>query len=371
MNRRFSHIMAVLTVTALVLTGCNGRNKEKDNSDIEEKKDPIIVVNNIASEAGKILTDEAGYEKKGSKKAIVQDVLNAADFDVIDVNTDETVLSGRIKYKKDASGKKAASGICDLTSLDKTGKFYIRINTGKVSNVFTVEDDIYKRLLSDRLSNLGERDSVSQSYLEEDISACYMRITDYLLAQEFFPDAISPAAEKETKIIPRTMLLAKSEMDLLKNYMRKDGSFEALLADDLGRQYQYSAVFALFAYEYKEFDKKSSQECAKIAETAYDMAEEIRKYLKQPKIIVLTALKLEQLEQAIELHYSNHYDKMIGKGLPSSEISDMALKYVIKLIPENNRIYMPESRVWSDSLVNVYIEDVYGDKEHKEKKWMH
>lgn len=274
MNRRFSHIMAVLTVTALVLTGCNGRNKEKDNSDIEENKDPIIVVNNIASEAGKILTDEAGYEKKGSKKAIVQDVLNAADFDVIDVNTDETVLSGRIKYKKDASGEKAASGICDLTSLDKTGKFYIRINTGKVSNVFTVEDDIYKRLLSDRLSNLGERDSVSQSYLEEDISACYMRITDYLLAQEFFPDAISPAAEKETKIIPRTMLLAKSEMDLLKNYMRKDGSFEALLADDLGRQYQYSAVFALFAYEYKEFDKKSSQECAKIAETAYDMAEE-------------------------------------------------------------------------------------------------
>ena len=104
-------------------------------------------------------------------------------------------------------------------------------------------------------------------------------------------------------------------------------------------------------------------------EHAYEMAEQIRKYLKQPNVIVLMALKLEQLEQAIELRNRNHYDKMIGKSISESEISDMSLKYVIKLIPESNRIYMPESKVWSDCVVNVFVEDVNGSVGHNGKKW--
>ena len=104
-------------------------------------------------------------------------------------------------------------------------------------------------------------------------------------------------------------------------------------------------------------------------EHAYEMAEQIRKYLKQPNVIVLMALKLEQLEQAIELRNRNHYDKMIGKSISESEISDMSLKYVIKLIPESNRIYMPESKVWSECVVNVFVEDVNGSVGHNGKKW--
>lgn len=92
------------------------------------------------------------------------------------------------------------------------------------------------------------------------------------------------------------------------------------------------------------------------AEHAYEMAEEIRKYLKQPKIIVLMALKLEQLEQTIELHNRKLYDKMIGKTMTESDIADMSLKYIIKLIPENNRVYMPKASVWHDCVVNVYVE---------------
>ena len=106
-------------------------------------------------------------------------------------------------------------------------------------------------------------------------------------------------------------------------------------------------------------------------EHAYEMAEEIRKYLKQPKILVLMALKLEQLEQTIELHYRKQYDKMIGKGAMSeSTIVDMALKYVIKLIPENNRIHLPSVNVFADREVNVYRKSENGKgKEYKGYHW--
>ena len=106
-------------------------------------------------------------------------------------------------------------------------------------------------------------------------------------------------------------------------------------------------------------------------EHAYEMAEEIRKYLKQPKVIVLMALKLEQLEQTIELHYRKQYDKMIGKGAMSeSTIVDMALKYVIKLIPENNRIYLPTVNIFADREVNVYRKSENGKgKEYKGCHW--
>lgn len=103
-------------------------------------------------------------------------------------------------------------------------------------------------------------------------------------------------------------------------------------------------------------------------EHAYEMAEEIRKYLKQPKIIVLMALKLEQLEQTIELHF----DKIMSEKIVSkSTIVDMALKYVIKFIPENNRIFMPKAKIWYDCVVNVYEESKSGTKKHNNKNWKH
>lgn len=104
---------------------------------------------------------------------------------------------------------------------------------------------------------------------------------------------------------------------------------------------------------------------------AYEMAENIRKYLKQPKVIVLMALKLEQLEQTVELYYRKQYDKMISKdAISESTIVDMALKYVIKLIPENNRIYLPLVNVFADREVNVYRKSENGKgKEYKGYHW--
>lgn len=280
MSRKLCHITAVLMIVSIVITGCGGRKTREYPSDREAVQDHkgITISNNIAADEGSILTCAAGYEKKGSKKALVQDMDGASEFYVIDVETDEPVFDGKVKYKKDTAGDEETVGICDLTLFDGTGSFYIRVNTGRVSNVFTIEENIYKRLLSDRMSSLGEDSSVTSGHTEENIGACYMRITDYLLAQEFFPDSISPVVSDKTRIIPRTTLLAKSEIDALRDCVREDGSLKAPFEEDLSAQYLYCAIFALFAYEYREYDNKYSRECTDIAEKVYDTAKE--KYQK-------------------------------------------------------------------------------------------
>lgn len=82
---------------------------------------------------------------------------------------------------------------------------------------------------------------------------------------------------------------------------------------------------------------------------AYQMVEEIRKYFMHKNIIVLMAVKMEQLAKVIENETAKQYEplkKLEGITLP--EISDMAIRYLLKLIPINHRIYMPTAEVYVD-----------------------
>lgn len=72
-------------------------------------------------------------------------------------------------------------------------------------------------------------------------------------------------------------------------------------------------------------------------ENSAKMAEYIRKYFIQPNMIVLMSLKFEQLEAIKRNEFTKTYDKV------SDEVNtaDMAVKYMNKLIPQSQRIYMP------------------------------
>ena len=87
-------------------------------------------------------------------------------------------------------------------------------------------------------------------------------------------------------------------------------------------------------------------------EYAYEMAEQIRKYLRQEKVIVLMALKIEQLKNAVQLEFENQYGGMDDKW--KLNLPEMASKYIDKLIPERNRVLLPKVNVWADSVIEVY-----------------
>ena len=89
---------------------------------------------------------------------------------------------------------------------------------------------------------------------------------------------------------------------------------------------------------------------------AYEMAEQLRKYLIQPKTIILMALKIEQMESVIEQHYLSLYKDMLNREmLQNSNISDMATRYLIKLIPQSHRFPLKSVEEILNEPINITL----------------
>ena len=88
---------------------------------------------------------------------------------------------------------------------------------------------------------------------------------------------------------------------------------------------------------------------------AYEMVEEIRKYLVQYNVIILMALKIEQLDKVVEKAYIDEFFKLINlKFLSCNQIANMANKYLIKLIPDSQRFVLPTIDVMYNKIVEIY-----------------
>lgn len=80
---------------------------------------------------------------------------------------------------------------------------------------------------------------------------------------------------------------------------------------------------------------------------AEDMAEQVRKYLVLPNVIVLMSMKVEQMIGILRENYIKEYhdtknDKIKG------EINNRVEKYITKLFPRSQRVFMPQA----DSILN-------------------
>ncbi len=95
----------------------------------------------------------------------------------------------------------------------------------------------------------------------------------------------------------------------------------------------------------------------------YQMTEEIRKYLILPNVIIVMALRIEQLEDCIceknARDYTVSIDRFNDNNRLKNDIIIMSEKYVNKLIPKARRIYLP--RIGSfQKLAVKYIDDRNG-----------
>lgn len=92
----------------------------------------------------------------------------------------------------------------------------------------------------------------------------------------------------------------------------------------------------------------------------YQMTEEIRKYLILPNVIIVMALRIEQLEDCIceknARDYAVSIDRFNDNNRLKNDIITMSEKYVNKLIPKARRVYL--SRIGSFQKLTVkYIDD--------------
>lgn len=92
------------------------------------------------------------------------------------------------------------------------------------------------------------------------------------------------------------------------------------------------------------------------------MAEQIRKYLVNPNIIILLAAKLDQLATVKNLHYAEKYDPLLCKNrMDYSTIEEMTSQFLTKFAPHDQRVYMPTDDVYLNSGINVNGQIWFGD----------
>ena len=92
---------------------------------------------------------------------------------------------------------------------------------------------------------------------------------------------------------------------------------------------------------------------------AAQMAEQIRKYLLIPNVIVLMAVKVEQLTDSIEQMFIEEYEVFLKYGRQLAEDTNiMAARYIEKLIPNGKKIYLPSLRTVNEAIgVKVVIDN--------------
>ena len=78
---------------------------------------------------------------------------------------------------------------------------------------------------------------------------------------------------------------------------------------------------------------------------SYQILEDMRKYLGLPRVIVLMATNIRQLETTVEQHFLHEYRrglKYSDSMITVERCHDIAVLYLEKAIPHNRRIYLPD-----------------------------
>lgn len=89
---------------------------------------------------------------------------------------------------------------------------------------------------------------------------------------------------------------------------------------------------------------------------AFEIAEEIRKYLIIPNVIVMMALHVGTLSRTIQQHYIEEYKTLLDsktKAITYDRCHNMMERYIEKLIPASHQLYVPSV---NSSIKNHYNE---------------
>ena len=102
---------------------------------------------------------------------------------------------------------------------------------------------------------------------------------------------------------------------------------------------------------------------------AYRMSEQIRKYLIIPNVVIVMAIKIEQLQKCVQEENFRNYSNTICAVKESfqllEDVKNMSERYIAKLIPKARRVYLPN--VHSLHNTRIVYEDVQGKKIYTNK----
>lgn len=210
--------------------------------------------------------------------------------------------------------------------------------------------------------------------LELFIGTLYKKISDYIKKQDYFQ-----YNNKYDKIV-KAFQDVKEHLTLLME-ARQQSEYEDALQDihDLTSVIDIKHdIDTLINYYLSYMEESTSSRNAKLVlsiddidlnmSNAYTMIEQIRKYLSHPNLIILMAVKMGQLANVIRINYFNEFKVLLKQERDSHEINnnyqetinEIVERYMVKLFPLNQRIYLPEIEKILNKKMVVYKPDKYG-----------
>lgn len=217
----------------------------------------------------------------------------------------------------------ALMSYANILSEDYGNKYYIM----KVIDPTSLEknDNILMMILSAIFHEfMKKKDASEYSYNETDnnrIIELFHKVYHHISTIKFPSSTMNTDFDETMENLTKygdSMNLRESFKELITEFMKKNGNAEGY-----------------FVISIDDTDLN--------IERAFEIVEDIRKYLTIPNVIILMATKLEQLNIAVEQHFRQSYKTMTdAKRISDAEISQMASKYLDKLIPETRRINIPK-----------------------------
>jgi hypothetical protein len=143
--------------------------------------------------------------------------------------------------------------------------------------------------------------------------------------------------------------------NLRDNFKKLVHEFTGLKANAENDRGRYNDIFLIIPID--DFDLN--------VKAAAEMSEQIRKYFMIPNVIILMAVNIEQLMDAKEMSIRDDFKDMWE--FLREDPAQMAVEYLLKLIPDNRRYRMPEIRYHLDSMM-VNITRKNNSKENNTKE---
>lgn len=266
----------------------------------------------------------------------------------IQINEAITLVKRILKENTTVKEKENKNGIFQNVYGNQIISFIGDRGTGKTSCMYSVMNIISKSPNSE-YKKIDVLKTIDPSFFDDNHNILELIIGNIYSKYELYRESINGISAKDYDKLGKLRRLfqeVKNDLRFLENTsFSEDSEIEDLIGLSAGLS--LSEVIRKLVKAYldcigKEFLIISIDDMDLNTSHAYEMAEQVRKYLIFPEVIVFISCNIEQLSDAIKQTNINGYRMLMDKGLMTADdITKMTEAYLTKLLPIGNRIFMP------------------------------
>ncbi len=238
---RLQYILLTVCM-AIMFTGCADTSQAVATTAVQsepiqkEKEEPVNKEN--------VLVNQIGYESGAQKLVIFKENYETNLFEVVNVQTDETVYRGTILQKEYNLKSDGFAAYGDFSKVTEAGEYYIDAGEYGISETFKISPNLYNELLEGQMTYFSQQNGKEPSEKDAVIKAA-----DFMLSYLYFSQMFTSANEKQ---MPEILINTREKLEELIHSSQGDGT--------------ETAVLAMAVELYEPFDQEFSVECQTKAE---------------------------------------------------------------------------------------------------------